>query len=198
MLFLAENEGKRGRFSVEKVETYHPFTTERQTIYEESKTRVQASAITIRAAEWVQHATQLNQAQITLRFVTPLRLIDREHLVKQIVFRAFIHRLLENYTALERYYGHQQAGMAWAEKEAYLPLAENVVCTDDHTIWLELTSYSNRQQRSTPIGGLMGEATFKGDLTPFLELLVIGELIHVGKNAVKGNGKYHIMRPVNG
>lgn len=192
--FLAENSGKRGRFSVEKVETYHPFTAERQTIYEESKTRVQAPAITIHAEEWVQHAAQLDQAQITLRFVTPLRLIDREHLVKQIVFRAFIHRLLERYTALERYYGHQQADMERAEKEAYLHLAESVVCIDDHTSWLELTSYSNRQRRSTPIGGLMGEATFKGDLAPFLELLTVGELIHVGKNAVKGNGKYHIVR----
>ncbi len=193
--FLAENEGKRGRFHVEKVETCQPFTSERQTIYEDGQTQVQAPAITIHADAWDQRATQLDPSQITLRFVTPLRLVDREHLVKRIVFRSFIHRLLERYLALERYYGNQQVGMEWEEKEAYLRKAETVVCTDDHTTWLELTSYSNRQKRSTPISGLMGEATFKGDLAPFLELLVIGELIHVGKNAVKGNGKYHIARP---
>jgi CRISPR-associated endoribonuclease Cas6 len=56
----------------------------------------------------------------------------------------------------------------------------------------EVKSYSNRQKRSTPIGGLVGTATFQGDLTPFLDLLVIGELIHVGKNAVKGGGWYKI------
>ncbi|MGH2508816.1 MAG: CRISPR system precrRNA processing endoribonuclease RAMP protein Cas6, partial [Ktedonobacteraceae bacterium] len=67
---LAENGGKRGHFHIEKVETYHPFTSERQSIYEEDKTRVQAPAITIHAEEWVQHAAQLNHAQITLRFVT--------------------------------------------------------------------------------------------------------------------------------
>ncbi len=43
------------------------------------------------------------------------------------------------------------------------------------------------------IGGLVGTATFVGNLTPFLELLVIGELIHVGKNVVKGDGWYKIV-----
>lgn len=192
---LAENGEKRGRFQIEKVETYHPFTSARQTMYEEKKARVQAPAITVQAEEWFQQAAQLNQTQITLRFVTPLRLIHHEHLVKQIVFRAFIQRLLERYVALERYYGNQQTNLTWEERETYLYQAESVVCTNDHTSWLELTSHSNRQKRSTPIGGLMGEATFEGNLAPFLALLIVGELIHVGKNVVKGNGKYHIVRP---
>jgi hypothetical protein len=192
---LAENEGKRGRFLVEKVETCHPFTSERQTIYAEGQTRVQAPAITVHAEAWSQRVAQLDPAQITLRFVTPLRLVDREHLVKQPVFRPLIHRLLERYLALEQHYGNQQPGMSWEEKEAYLHTAEAVICTSDQTTWMELTSYSNRQKRSTPISGLVGEANFQGDLAPFLDLLVIGELIHVGKNAVKGNGQYHIVRP---
>ena len=36
-------------------------------------------------------------------------------------------------------------------------------------------------------------ATFVGDLAPFRELLAWGELIHVGKSAVKGNGYYKIV-----
>jgi hypothetical protein len=195
--FLAENRGKRGRFLVEKVETYHPFTSERQTIYEAGQTRAQAPAITIHAEEWAQYATQLSPSQVTLRFITPLRLVDREHLVKHIIFRPFIHRLLERYLALELHYGNQQMGMTWEEKEAYLQKAASVVCTGDHTTWLEVESYSNRQKRSTPISGLMGEATFEGHLAPFLNLLLAGELIHVGKNVVKGNGKYHLVRPTN-
>jgi hypothetical protein len=194
---LEENEGKRGRFQVEQVETYHPFTSKRQTIYEEGEMRARAPAISIHAEEWSRRATQLDHSQVTLRFITPLRLVDREHLVKQIAFRPFIHRLLERYLALELHYGNQRTGMTREEKEAYLRRAEVIVCTGDHTIWLELQSYSNRQKRCTPISGLMGEATFTGDLAPFLELLAVGELIHVGKNAVKGNGKYHIAYQAN-
>jgi hypothetical protein len=43
-----------------------------------------------------------------------------------------------------------------------------------------------------PIGGIVGKATFVGNLGPFRELLVWGELIHVGKSCVKGNGWYVI------
>jgi hypothetical protein len=187
---LEENEGRRGRFQVEQVETYHPFTSERQTIYEQGQMRAQAPAISVHAAEWSERAAQLNCSQIALRFITPLRLVDREHLVKKIAFRPLIHRLLERYLALELHYGNQRASITREEQEAYLRQAEAIACTGDHTIWLELQSHSNRQKRSTPIGGLVGEATFAGHLTPFLDLLVAGELIHVGKNAVKGNGKY--------
>ena len=192
---LGENAGKRGRFQVEKVETYHPFTSERQTIYEQGQTHVQAPAITIQAQEWAQSAAQLDPARVTLRFLTPLRLVDREHLVKRATFRPLIHRLLERYFALEHHYGNQSEGIAWEEKEAYLRQAESIICTNDQTTWLEFQSYSNRQKRSTPISGLLGEATFEGQLAPFLTLLIAGEIIHVGKSAVKGNGKYHIVRP---
>jgi hypothetical protein len=39
----------------------------------------------------------------------------------------------------------------------------------------------------------MGDCAWDGALSPALrELLVWGELIHVGKNAVKGDGRYRI------
>ena len=193
---LEENEGKRGQFQVERVEVRHPFTEERQVIYEEGQPRVQAPAIAIAAEEWTRRAAELSQERVTLRFVTPLRLIDREHLVKRPVFRPLIHRLLERYLALEQHYGNQHTSLTREEREVYLHLAEAIVCTDDQTIWVESQSYSHRRQRSTPISGLLGEATFAGELIPFLGLLVAGELIHVGKNAVKGSGKYHIVRPM--
>lgn len=192
---LDENQGRRGHFQVEQVEVRHPFTDERQVIYEQGQSHVQVPAIAIAAEEWIRRAAELSQARVTLRFVTPLRLIDREHLVKRPAFRPLIHRLLERYLALEQHYGNAQTSVTREEKEAYLHLAETVVCTDDQTSWVESQSYSHRQRRSTPVSGLLGEATFEGDLTPFLGLLVVGELVHVGKNAVKGSGKYHIVHP---
>jgi hypothetical protein len=55
-----------------------------------------------------------------------------------------------------------------------------------------VVSYSSRQRRRTPIGGLLGDITFAGDLAPLRELLAWGALVHVGKNAVKGDGWYSI------
>ena len=63
----------------------------------------------------------------------------------------------------------------------------------DDTRWVDLSSYSARQARSTPIGGFIGRCSWEGEVSPQLrELLVWGELLHVGKNAVKGAGHYRI------
>jgi hypothetical protein len=58
----------------------------------------------------------------------------------------------------------------------------------DRTHWVHLESYSTRQRRATPIGGLVGAAVYEGDLAPFRPWLVWGQFTHVGKNAVKGDG----------
>jgi hypothetical protein len=190
---LDENQGQRGHFRVELVECYHPFTNQRQTIYRADDLQVQASIITVQPQECLARAAQLSKKQITLQFVTPVRLVHREHLVSHAHFSPLIQRLLERYLALERYYGQQELLVNREDKNAWLHLADSIQCSENHTRWQELKSYSNRQKRSTPTSGLIGTVTFVGNLEPFLDLLVIGELIHVGKNVVKGNGWYHII-----
>jgi hypothetical protein len=191
---LDENQGQRGHFQVERVECYHPFTDQRQTLYQAGDVQAPVPIITVQPQDCLARAAQLNKEQITLRFVTPLRLIHRERLVMRAHFNPLIQRLLERYLALERYYGQQELAVSREDKYAWLRLADRVQCSVDHTRWQELKSYSNRQKRSTPTSGLIGTATFEGNLEPFLALLVIGELIHVGKNVVKGNGWYHIIQ----
>jgi hypothetical protein len=192
-LRLDENKGQRGRFQVKRVECYHPFTEQRQTIYQEGNMRVDVPVITTQPQEHLARAARLSKDQITLHFVTPLRLIYHGHLITCATFSPFMHRLLERYFALECYYGRQELALSREDKIAWLQQADKIQCSSDQTHWQELKSYSNRQKRTTPVSGLIGSATFVGDLQPFLELLVLGELIHVGKDAVKGNGRYKII-----
>ncbi len=78
------------------------------------------------------------------------------------------------------------------EDEGYrlVGLARQVRLAEDGTRWVELESYSTRQRRATPISGLVGRAVYEGELAPFLPWLVWGQFVHVGKDAVKGNGWY--------
>jgi len=191
---LKENAGRRGRFQIERVEVYHPWSEQRQTIYEGGKPQVSTPVVSVHVRECLPRAEQLDQEQVTLEFITPLRLVDRSHLVQQASFRPLLQRLLERYLALERHYGNADLTFTREDKDVLLQQAEGIVCSQDRTHWLDLKSYSNRQKRSTPIGGLQGEATFRGDLASLLPLLTVGELIHVGKDTVKGNGWYHIVK----
>jgi hypothetical protein len=63
----------------------------------------------------------------------------------------------------------------------------------EETRWVELRSYSTRQRRATPIGGLVGSVAFStDDWRPYLPWLVWGQFTHVGKDAVKGDGWYRV------
>ena len=126
--------------------------------------------------------------------LTPLRLVDHEQVVRDLHFLPLFHRMLERYSALERYYGNVHYTLTKDEEIALLQHAEAITRVSDDTHWQELRSHSNRQGRSTPIGGLLGEVTFAGNLAPFLPLLIAGESLHLGKSVVKGNGKYQIVR----
>ena len=42
------------------------------------------------------------------------------------------------------------------------------------------------------MGGLIGEATYRGNITPFLPLLQAGAILHIGKGTSFGLGKYEM------
>jgi hypothetical protein len=42
------------------------------------------------------------------------------------------------------------------------------------------------------LGGVIGEAVLRGDLTPFAELLAAGQWTHLGKNTSFGLGRYRL------
>jgi len=58
--------------------------------------------------------------------------------------------------------------------------------------WLELRRWSNRQQRHTPLAGLVGTFTIEGDLTPFWPALRLGLWLHAGSKTSFGLGRYEL------
>ena len=72
-------------------------------------------------------------------------------------------------------------------KEASLQVGVDYHLTRDR-----LLRYSNRQNQSMDLQGLVGDIFLHGDLTPFAMLLALGEQIHVGKSATFGLGQYRL------
>ncbi len=57
---------------------------------------------------------------------------------------------------------------------------------------LDWTRYSSRQDQLIKMDGLIGEATYQGNLTLFVPYLKIGEKVHVGKGTAFGLGKFKL------
>jgi hypothetical protein len=189
---LPQIGGKRGTLRLSEIAAVNPLTGERQPLYVADTGQVRQPGLPVDAAVVQAYAATLPVDRLTLAFHTPLRLIEQDRLLKRIALRPLIQRLMRRLDDLSITYGDGPLGLDF---RALLEVAEGIQVVEDRTRWVDVVSSSSRQQRRTPIGGLVGTASFAGDLAPLRELLAWGSLVHVGKNAVKGDGWYSVVAP---
>ncbi len=119
--------------------------------------------------------------RLGLDFLTITRIKFEENFVHHIEFHMLIRSLLRRLSSLA-YFHH-----GW-ERAAEVRLIR------DGTRWVNWERYSSRQDNKVNMGGLMGRVEYEGNLDEFLALLRLGELVHVGKGAVFGMGKYEHLK----
>jgi hypothetical protein len=187
---LPEHGHRRGRLRLQTITSVDLLRGQQQPLYTAGTPQVDIPALAMGPNEVSAAAAQLPTDHVTLRLLTPMRLIEQDRLLKQIALRPLLQRLMRRLDDLSMAYG---TGPLQIDFRGLLDHAETVQVANDQTRWVDVVSASSRQQRRTPIGGLVGEVTFVGDLAPLRELLVWGSLVHVGKNAVKGDGWYRLV-----
>ncbi|MCL5997402.1 MAG: CRISPR system precrRNA processing endoribonuclease RAMP protein Cas6, partial [Chloroflexi bacterium] len=130
-----------------------------------------------------------------LRFLTPMRLVAGEQLVKMPDFGVLFARLLERIDQLDRQFcgGGRRDD---ADRLALQGGADRVRLVDANTQWVEVRSGSTRRGEPTWISGFVGQATYAAPpevWAPLLPWLLWGQLTQVGKDVVKGNGVYRVL-----
>ena len=136
------------------------------------------------------YATTLPTDSITLRFLTPTRVKYQQAYVVQPAFHVLMRALLRRLSALLLFH----CGTAFTgDPRALIAAAEQVVTTRSNVRWVDWERFSGRQRQRMILGGFVGDITYQGDLTPFRELLAAGMLVHVGKAAVFGHGRYQVV-----
>jgi hypothetical protein len=184
---------RRGHFRLRRIVARNPVTGSEQTILQEGDDLVQTPDLPITHDQLA--AAPGGGDAVTLEFLTPLRLVDEGRLVHRPQFRVLVHRLFERLEALAAHYAGEPLRF---DRPALLALADCVDVVEDRTRWLELASYSTRRGASSPISGFVGRATFRGPLGPFWPWLRWAEIVHVGKDAVKGNGWLRVVEAGEG
>jgi hypothetical protein len=127
--------------------------------------------------------------QIRLKLITPLRITGREKGPATLPFEVLIRSLIRRNTALLNTWGQGEPDLDYpdlAQQAAAITIADNGLS------WFDWKRYSARQDKKMFMGGLTGEITYTGDLTPFMPLLTMGQTVHAGKNTAFGLGKYTI------
>ena len=184
---------RRGSFTLREVWTENPLTGQRQPVISEGDRVVQVPDLPVtheQVLTWAADPAPGGQVHVAL--MTPTRLIERGRLVKphSFRFRPFFQRLLDRIEGLSQVFSDTPQSFDFP---ALIAAAEEVRTVENLLSWEELRSYSTRQRRDTPTSGLMGHVTFEADdWGPFLPWLGWGQYVHVGKDAVKGNGWYEV------
>ncbi len=184
----------RGRFKLVSIAEYSPLLDAQRTIL--STNRVSAPTLQVTPAR-IQDAVQPLDF-VLLDFLSPTRLTAGSKLVKTPEPRVFIQRLIERCQRLATYYAETECPPTSEEwrvlSDALCQQAEGWRIGYDSTRWVETFSGSRRHGRLTPISGFVGLVRWDGDLQAAYPWLLWGQSLHVGKDAVKGNGWYRIVR----
>lgn len=131
---------------------------------------------------------------LTVSFITPTRLKHQDHLLKQAPpFHVIVRRLLDRIAEMSLFFHDTPLALDTRE---WKHASEAVRLVDSQVRPYDWERYSNRQRTRMKLGGVVGTATYAGELAPFLPLLSLGEWLHVGKGATFGLGKYRIVNLV--
>ena len=188
----------QGRFELVAIDSFNPpagaqerLLTSGDPLVRQPTLRVDLTSV-LPVVDQLSEQLEYNGGNLTLRFLTPLRLEEGDRLFKSPDFGVFFRRLLYRVDDLSR----QFAGTERRDRdevEALNSAADRVRLVESRTRWHELWSYSGRKGRDTPLSGLVGSATYyAADWEPLLPWLLLGQGTQVGKSAVKGNGVYEV------
>lgn len=131
-------------------------------------------------------------SSLQLKHTTRLRLkADNDLLRTAPPFSLFMHRLLGRINALATLYGNGIA-ITPEDKQHLLALADTVTIEHSTLKWHDWQRYSQRSQTTMPFGGLMGETVYRGELTPFVPWLALGQWVGVGGKTSFGLGQYEM------
>lgn len=127
--------------------------------------------------------------QVHVRFMTPTRLKEKGDLITHLDFPVLIRALRRRIAALAYFHCGTEIP---ADDQTLLALVDEISTDTQELVWWDWERYSERQRQRMKLGGIVGAVTYKGTLAPFLPLLRLGELVHVGKATSFGNGQYRM------
>jgi hypothetical protein len=184
LLFSPANPGQKVSGKITRVDSLG-CSDYRSCIMEETSEVALDRVATISAVDLTAMNT-LNSNHIVVTLLSPLRIIQDGHLLREFTFSAFVRPLMRRISSLAYYYGNglEVDFKALANDSAAIEVVEN---SFQWTDW-------QQDCRTDRLSGIIGNGSCSGSLVDYHGLLLLGEHFHVGKGASFGLGRYRIER----
>lgn len=176
-----------GRCRLESVATA-PLGQPSATIYTAGARRLVQSDV-VGGADDRPPAPPGSAGRVTIEFLTPTRLQYAGGPASATEFHILFRNVLRRVSFLN--YFHCDGDLL-DDGHARIEAAKVITTVHAGERWRAWERYSARQRQRVPMTGFTGRVTYEGDLTPFWPWLALGELVHVGKGATFGLGRYRL------
>jgi len=127
--------------------------------------------------------------RIELTLETPLRLKFENSLEANISFHVLVRAMLRRISSLNNYHGNGEPPLDY---RGMVKRAKSVEIRESSIRWFDWKRYSNRQDQSMLMGGIVGKVSYSGELSEFIPLIRFCEKVHIGKQTAFGLGRIKI------
>lgn len=128
-----------------------------------------------------------NKKELTIQFLTPLRLIRNNKPVYNIPFYEIIKSSLIRYSVLSENYGDSTTVN---NAKCIIDMAKEVEMISSELQWKKHERYSTKQEQIISFGGVTGTVKYHGNVENFHTILHFGSLFGIGKNTSFGCGRF--------
>lgn len=135
--------------------------------------------------------SELEIEAVRLKFISPARIKSDGKLIKDLPFALLVKSILRRIFLLKKNYCENSDFNV--DHQSIIKKACAVETISCNLKWYDWERFSTSQKTNMRLGGFVGEIDYMGKLGDFIRYLKIGEIIHVGKNASFGLGKYAII-----
>ena len=179
----------RGRFSLSTIHALDERGEKTEIIFENDFIKPPETMLDYSKA--LRLAESYDPEKITVVFKTPLRVKYRGRLTDKPEFHVLVRVLLRRISNMLYFHCGQRIELPFKE---LIERAESVRTVEEATGWFDWNRFSMRQKDRMKMGGIVGRATYRGDLSPFLPMLVVGSWLNIGKGTTFGLGSYRLVR----
>lgn len=137
-----------------------------------------------------EHTADTSVHKLKLQLVTPTHLVSQGRRIDEAPsFEQLIRAILRRYSDLSSLYCGNRPQLDY---KALLEQAKTVRLERYQLRDFYRRGFSSRRGESTPQEGICGTLVYSGDFRSFLPYLMMGQWIHIGKQATFGMGRYDL------
>lgn len=124
-------------------------------------------------------------SNLELEIKSPLRLMTKGSLVRDIDFQQLIRHCLRRISNLQYFHGTEELRVDFV---SLINRCKEVPTLESNLTWVDHDRFSTRQGKLVPLGGLVGTVVFGPGWKEFYPYLKLLERVHLGKNCTFGLG----------